>query len=164
MAVHLNARECYICINHQDKYRLAFILCFTFSNRKCRFVAFEKTCIVPGAGKAILHKSLSSLSLLFSFISIDFPPFPHIHDKGVIPSLHMHARSLRIYLPGVQLSMLALKAPHGTLLLSHKNIIMLKDRDHEQNLCSLMAACSDFTGTVHLGLRKMNSDFQNVHR
>lgn len=45
-------------------------------------------------GKAILHKSLPSHSLLFSFINLDFSPFPRPHDKSMIRSLHMHTCNL----------------------------------------------------------------------
>lgn len=40
------------------------------------------------------------------------------------------------------------KALHGALLLSHRDILTLKDRDHKQKFCSLIATCSDFTGMV----------------
>lgn len=81
MAVNLIGRECYMCINHPDKYPLAFILCFAFSNYSVDllvfglpFYFFKQTCIVPGTGEAIFHKSCP-LVLSFSFIKLDFPPF-----------------------------------------------------------------------------------------
>lgn len=103
---------------------------------------------MPGAGKSVLRKSLSLHSLLFSFTSLDFSPFLHLHDKGAFLSLHVLASSWCIYLPGAQLSMLALKPRTELFLLLQSNSLMLKDSDHPQERCRLVSACSDFTEIV----------------
>lgn len=42
MAVNLIGMECYISINQGDKYPLAFILCFTFSNYSADLLFLNK--------------------------------------------------------------------------------------------------------------------------
>lgn len=114
MAVNLIGRQCYISINHQDKYPLAFILCFTFSNYSADLL-FSNKCALCLELESLYSINLCPRILSYFHLSTSiFSPFSHLHDKGMIPSLHIHARSLCIYLPGVQLLMLAVR-PHTGL-------------------------------------------------
>lgn len=119
MAVNLIGRECYMCINHPDKYPLAFILCFAFSTQ---WICWFLVCLLIFLNKCALYLELErpysiNLALSFSLIFIyqpRFSRFPHLHDKDMIRSLHLHARRLGlIYLPAVQFLKLALRLSAG---------------------------------------------------
>lgn len=145
MAVNLIGRQCYVSINHQDKYPLAFILCFTFSNYSADLL-FSNKCALCLELESLYSINLCPRILSYFHLSTSiFSPFSHLHDKGMIPSLHMHARSLFARCSALDAGC---KAPRRALLLLHSSILLLKDNDHKQKLCSLMAACSDFTGIV----------------
>lgn len=147
MAVNLIGRECYICINHQDKYPLTFILCFTFSNYSADLLFLNKCALCLELKRLYSINLLLMFSLIF-IISLDFSPFPHLHDKGTIPSLHNACMQFVYLFARCSALNAGSKALHGALLLSHRDILTLKDRDHKQKFCSLIATCSDFTGMV----------------
>lgn len=147
MAVNLIGRQSYVSINHQDKYPLAFILCFTFSNCSADLLFLNKCAL------CLELESLYSINLcprILSYFHLStsiFPPFLTFTIRVWFPaSTCMHA--VYVFICQVFSSRCWLKAPRGALLLLHSSILLLKDNDHEQKLCSLMAACSDFTGIV----------------